>query len=85
MIRRKFYIMENQLSSDVTLKRFKRAIIKYRYLIYISTILAISAGLVYLKYQVSIYKAYSIIKVKGERESKNINSVLDIYSYGDGG
>jgi len=48
--------LENQLNSDVSLKRFKRAIIKYRYLIYISTILAISAGVLYLKYQVSIYK-----------------------------
>ncbi len=42
-------------------------------------------GVLYLKYQVSIYKAYSIVKVKGDRESKKINGLLDIYSYGDGG
>jgi len=78
-------MMENSqpnIHTDENLDRFFRIIKKHQYIIYTSVILSIVAGVVYLRFQNPIYRAYSIVKVKGDTKPQNINNVLlDLYSY----
>jgi len=75
--------MENQLNSDREFENFKKALKKYKHIIFITTLLSIIGGLIYLKFQVPIYKAYSIVKVKSEGKTKRVNSIIDLYNYGN--
>ncbi len=75
--------MEEQLNSDIDLKKFVKILSKYRYIIYTTTIIVTIIGLIYLKFQVPIYSAYSIVKVKSDDKNKDKNMVLDLYNYGN--
>jgi len=75
--------MENQLNSDENLKKFIKTLKKHRHIIYITTLLAIIGGGIYLRFQVPIYKAYSIVKVKNDGQTKKVNNIIDLYNYGN--
>jgi len=74
--------MESKLNSDKDLESFLKTLKKNGHIVFFTTILAILAGIVYLQFQLPIYSAYSIVKVKSDPKTKNTNSILNLYNYG---